>query len=458
MQFLTDKKIPQKVVRVSFATADTDEVIRREDGSREFVIGIESRQKINSRKFFLLVRRIIQLAKEKHIKELAIDWKDLQFPEVVLSSTEMAEAFAVNALMANFAFTHYKTPPKNGFPRVDRIYFLHARTKEIRAGFSRGNIIGDEVNRARLISNMPGGEMTPAILAEHARTSVRNLPISVRVLGMREMQRLKMGGVIAVGKGSGAKPRFIILEYRGSSKSEAPIVLIGKGITFDTGGINLKPSDSIIGMNMDMSGGAAVIHTVAACARLKLTKNIVVLIPAAENMPSGESYRPGDIVRSLSGKTIEVQNTDAEGRIVLADALTYAKRYHPALVVDVATLTGAVMVALGERAAGLFTQDEKLELAFRHIGESVGDFVWPLPLWDEYDEEIKAPFGDVANLGSTKWGGAITAAAFLKQFAEGYSWVHLDIASRMTAVKGEHLAPGAAGAAIRLLIRYLERF
>lgn len=458
MQFLTDKKIPQKAVRVSFATSDTDEIVRRENGSRELVIGIESRLKINSRKFFLLARRIIQLAKEKHIKELAIDWEDLQFPKVALSSVEMAEAFVVNALMSNFTFTHFKTPPKKGFPSVDRIYFLHARTKELRQGFDRGNIIGDEVNRARLISNMPGGEMTPEILAEHARASVRNLPILVRVLGMREMQRLKMGGVIAVGKGSDAKPRFIILEYRGTSKSKAPIVLIGKGITFDTGGINLKPSDSIIGMNMDMSGGAAVIHTLAACARLKFAKNIVALIPAAENMPSGESYRPGDIIRSLSGKTIEVQNTDAEGRIVLADALTYAKRYRPSLVVDVATLTGAVMVALGERAAGLFTQDEKLELAFRHIGESVGDFVWPLPLWDEYDEEIKAPFGDVANLGTTKWGGAITAAAFLKQFADGYPWVHLDIASRMTAIKGEYLAPGAAGAAIRLLIRYLERF
>lgn len=457
MQFLTDKNIPQKAVRVSFAATDTDEVVRREDGVRELVIGIENRQKITARKFFLLVRRVIQLAKEKHIRDLVIDWQDLQFPHAVLSASEMAEALAVNALMAHFTFTHFKTPPKKGFPTVDRIYFLHAKTKDIRRGFDRGCIVGDEVNRARLISNMPGGEMTPEILAKHARESVKKLPIAVRVLGMREMQRLKMGGVIAVGKGSGAKPRFIVLEYWGASKKVAPVVLIGKGITFDTGGINLKPSDSIIGMNMDMSGGAAVIHTLAACARLKLKKNIVVLVPAAENMPSGESYRPGDIIRSLSGKTIEVQNTDAEGRIVLADALTYAKRYRPALVVDVATLTGSIMVALGERAAGLFTQDEKLETTFRHIGESVGDYVWPMPLWDEYDEEIKGAFGDIGNVGTTKWGGAITAAVFLKQFADGYSWVHLDIASRMTAVKGEYLAPGAAGAAIRLLVRYLEQ-
>ena len=233
-------------------------------------------------------------------------------------------------------------------------------------------------------------------------------------------------------------------------------MLVGKGVTFDTGGINLKPGDSMLGMNMDMSGGAAVIHALAAAARLKVKKNIVVLVPAVENMPSGTSYRPGDILRSMSGKTIQVDNTDAEGRIILADALTYAKRYDPALVVDVATLTGAAVVALGERASALFTQDRDLEQRFRELGETSGDYVWPLPLWDEYDAEIKGTFGDVSNLGKTRWGGAITAAAFLKQFADGYPWVHLDIAPRMTAVEGEYLAKGAAGAPVRLLVKLLE--
>ncbi len=235
-------------------------------------------------------------------------------------------------------------------------------------------------------------------------------------------------------------------------------MLVGKGVTFDTGGINLKPSDAILGMNMDMSGGAAVIHTISLAARLKLKRNIVVLVPAVENMPSGSSYRPGDVLRSMSGKTIEVLNTDAEGRIILADALTYAKRYRPKLVVDVATLTGAAVVALGERASALFTRDVDLEQKFRGWGEVSGDYVWPLPLWEEYENEIKGTFGDWANVGNTRWGGAITAAIFLAQFAEEYPWVHLDIAPRMTAVSDEHLAKGAAGAPIRLLIKMLEEF
>ena len=261
---------------------------------------------------------------------------------------------------------------------------------------------------------------------------------------------------LPVPKPIGTGTNTILMEYFGDKKGEAPVVLVGKGVTFDTGGINLKPGDSMLGMNMDMSGGAAVIHALAAAARLKVKKNIVVLVPAVENMPSGTSYRPGDILRSMSGKTIQVDNTDAEGRIILADALTYAKRYDPALVVDVATLTGAAVVALGERASALFTQDRDLEQRFRELGETSGDYVWPLPLWDEYDAEIKGTFGDVSNLGKTRWGGAITAAAFLKQCADGYPWVHLDIAPRMTAVEGEYLAKGAAGAPVRLLVKLLE--
>jgi leucyl aminopeptidase len=298
--------------------------------------------------------------------------------------------------------------------------------------------------------------MTPSVLANEARRVAAKLPIKVKIFGVPEMQKLKMGGVLGVGKGSAFPAKFIVMEYFGDKKGEAPVVLVGKGVTFDTGGINLKPGDSMLGMNMDMSGGAAVIHALAAAARLKVKKNIVVLVPAVENMPSGTSYRPGDILRSMSGKTIQVDNTDAEGRIILADALRYAKRYDPALVVDVATLTGAAVVALGERASALFTQDRDLEQRFRELGETSGDYVWPLPLWDEYDAEIKGTFGDVSNLGKTRWGGAITAAAFLKQFADGYPWVHLDIAPRMTAVEGEYLAKGAAGAPVRLLVKLLE--
>jgi len=245
------------------------------------------------------------------------------------------------------------------------------------------------------------------------------------------------------------------------SKTEHPVVLVGKGVTFDTGGLNLKPSQHIYEMHMDMSGGAAVIHAIRAAARLKLKKNIVGLIPAVENMPSGSSYRPGDVLKTMSGKTIEVMDTDAEGRVILADALEYAKKYDPSLVVDVATLTGAAVVALGQRYSALFTADKKLEDTFRRVGEETGDPVWPLPLMADYEEEIKGTFGDWANIGKSRYGGAITAAVFLWQFTKdssgkSYPWVHLDIAPRMTAIEGEFLAKGAAGAPVRLLARILE--
>jgi leucyl aminopeptidase len=248
------------------------------------------------------------------------------------------------------------------------------------------------------------------------------------------------------------------MEYMAGEVGERPIVLVGKGVTFDTGGLNLKPSEAIYEMHMDMSGGAAVIHTIALAARLKLKRNVVGLVPAVENMPSGSSYRPGDVLRSMSGKTIEILNTDAEGRVILADALHYAKRYKPALVVDVATLTGAAMVALGNKASAIFTKDHELEEQIRSWGEESGDYVWPLPLWEEYEADIKGTFGDWANVGKGKLAGAIAGAIFLYQWAKDYPWVHIDMAPRMTPAEGEHLAKGATGAPVRLLFRILEAF
>ena len=232
----------------------------------------------------------------------------------------------------------------------------------------------------------------------------------------------------------------------------------GKGVTFDTGGLNLKPTEAIYEMHMDMSGGAAVIHALSSIARLDLKVNVVGLIPAVENMPSGSSYHPGDLLRTITGKTIEVLNTDAEGRVILADALGYAQRYEPQLIVDVATLTGAAAVALGQRMIALFTQNPKLEKLGRDIGERSGDDVWPLPLWDEYLEDIQGTFGDVANVGKNRYGGAITAAIFLRQFVGEYPWMHLDIAPRMTTIEGDFLAKGAAGAGVRFLVELAREY
>lgn len=448
-------KMVKETVRVRIETGTLDEVVRLADGRREMKMCVEDPKKMTRRGFILLVRRIVVSAKAKRMKRLVLSVESLHFKSLPIGNEDLGELCAVNMLMAHHAFTEHLAKPKDGFPVIDEIV-IEGADRDFRRGLERGIIIGTETNACRRLANLPGGDMTPSVLANEARRVAAKLPIKVRILGVPEMQKLKMGGVLGVGKGSAFPAKFIVMEYFGGKKGEAPTVLVGKGVTFDTGGINLKPGDSMLGMNMDMSGGAAVIHALAAAARLKVKKNIVVLVPAVENMPSGTSYRPGDILRSMSGKTIQVDNTDAEGRIILADALTYAKRYGPALVVDVATLTGAAVVALGERASALFTQDRNLEQRLRELGETSGDYVWPLPLWDDYDAEIKGTFGDVSNLGKTRWGGAITAATFLKQFADGYPWVHLDIAPRMTAVEGEYLAKGAAGAPVRLLVKLLE--
>lgn len=440
------------VGEVEHFTKDGDQVIL------ELAMSAESWKKLSLRTVRLLIRKAVQMAKAGRYGEIAFflpDWERLTLTDGKLSESDWAALITTNVLMAEYTFVRYKTPPQEGFPRMKRVTFIGVKTiTAVRSATKQAEIIAIETNAARSIANEPAGEMTPAHLVAHAKKVLRPFPIKVTVFDEQRLAKEKMEGILAVGRGSDAKPRFIIAEYRAAKKSEAPIVLVGKGVTFDSGGINLKPSDAILGMNMDMSGAATVLHVLAACARLKVKKNIIALIPAVENMISGRSYRPGDIIRTASGKTIEVQNTDAEGRIILAEALCYAKRYAPELVIDVATLTGAAMVALGERASAVFTEDEQLESTLRHIGMRVGDPVWPLPLWDEYLEDIKGTYADIGNVGNTKWGGAITAALFLKQFVD-YPWVHLDIAPRMVATAGENLAKGSIGAGVQLLTHFL---
>jgi leucyl aminopeptidase len=419
-------------------------------GQKTVVLGAGKPADMNRR-----VRQAVSLAKANQIQKLTLKFSDFIFPTLDIEPEETAELMGQNLELANFEFTRYKTKPD--VTQLKEVIITGRIDESVKRALRKGKVISEETNACRALSNTPGGEMTPILLAEAARMAAEGLPIAVKILGPKEMSDLKMGGILGVAKGSAEEPRFISLEYM-PVLGQRPTVLVGKGVTFDTGGLNLKPSEGIYEMHMDMSGGAAVIHAIRAAARLKLKKNIIALVPAVENMPSGTSYRPGDILHSMSGKTIEVLNTDAEGRIILADALTYAKQFEPRLVVDVATLTGAAMVALGQRASALFTKSEKLEALFRTLGEEVGDFVWPLPLWDEYESEIKGTFGDFANIGRTKYGGAIHGAIFLYQFAKQYDWVHLDIAPRMTSIEGEFLARGAVGAPVRLLVRVLETF
>jgi len=427
------------------------------------------------RKTIISMRRIISLARREKIKELAVNLDD--FPVAGSKESDMAELMATQFELANFEFNTYKTKPKAGWNFVESVSIVGSENAQLKRAVADGKIIGEEINKARALSNTPGGDMTPARLAEAAVKSGRESGFKVKVFNEAEIKKLGMGGVIGVSKGSAERPRFIIMEYLKGKKSEKPLVLVGKGVTFDTGGLNLKPSSYIYEMHMDMSGGAAVIHTIAALARLKVKKNIIGLVPAVENMPSGSSYHPGDLLKTMNGKTIEVLDTDAEGRVILADALEYSKKYKPELVIDIATLTGAAMAALGQRASAIFSTDLKIENELREAGERTGDYLWPLPLWEEYEEEIKGTFGDFANVGKTRYGGAITGAVFLWQFikpanskgqiAKGNKqsaaddrqvpWVHLDIAPRMTSIESDSLAKGAAGASIALLINFLRK-
>ena len=455
-----------EVLFVSVDFKNKDEIVK-ENGVKTLFLKCD--EKMTLRKLYLLVRKMVSMAKSVKAEKIsfnfndfsakggpALDWK---WEGEKISNIELGEIIGTQLDFANYEFTLYKTPPKEGFVLIKKIIIL-GTDKETQKAILKGNVIADEVNKTRSLSNTSGGDMTPSVLAQKAKEAVKGLPVVVKVLGEKEMEKLKMGAILAMGRGSEEESKFIIMEYMGEKKNEKPIVLVGKGVTFDTGGINLKPSNSLLGMNMDMSGGASVIHTLALVAKNKIKKNVVGLIPSVENMVSGKSVRPGDVVRSMSGQTIEILNTDAEGRVILADALTYAQKYKPELVVDIATLTGAACVALGERASAIFTSDDNLSKMMEKVGEETGDYVWRLPMWEEYENEIKGSLGDWTNIHNkdSRYGGATYGAIFLYQFIKGYKWAHLDIAPRMTSMAGEYLAGGALGTPVRLLYKMIEQY
>ncbi len=449
---------------VRFSENKQNEFSADANGARTLLIGLGQKvSEQNLRGVRLSIRRIISSGKAAGIKKIILPIEELRFKNAKLSDKDLGEMLGSEFNLANFDFVKYKSIPDGGFPEVEEVTIVGKVSSDFKKGVLRGEMIALEVNATRTLANTPGGEMTPQILAREATQAAKGLPIKVTVLGVKEMEKLGMGAILGVGKGSHDEPKFIVMEYMAGKKSDRPTVLVGKGVTFDTGGLNLKPSEFMYEMHLDMSGGAACIHAIVLAAKLKLKKNIITLVPAVENMPSGSSYRPGDVLRSMSGKTIEVLNTDAEGRVILADGLTYAKKYNPKLVIDVATLTGAACVALGNKASAIFTKDQNLENETRKLGEASGDYVWPMPLWDEYEPEIAGTFGDWANLGKLgRLGGAIAAAMFLYQFAKDLpkdtKWLHIDMAPRMTSYEGEFLAKGAVGAPVRLLLALIEKY
>ncbi len=315
----------------------------------------------------------------------------------------------------------------------------------------RGQAIAEGMALTKDLGNLPGNVCNPTYLADTALALGKEFQFKVEVLERADMEKLGMGSALSVGRGSHQPCKFIVMHYQGGAAGARPIVLVGKGITFDTGGISLKPGDDLDMMKYDMCGAGSVLGTFKTIARLALPINVVGIIAAAENMPSGNASRPGDVVTSMSGQTVEILNTDAEGRLVLCDALTYAERFEPACVIDVATLTGACVVALGAITSGLFANDDGLAAELLRCGTDTGDRAWQLPLWDEYQELLKSNFADMANIGGRP-AGAITGACFLARFAKAYKWAHLDIAGT-ASVPGD--AKGATGRPVPLLCEFV---
>ncbi|MFQ5797180.1 MAG: leucyl aminopeptidase [Bacteroidota bacterium] len=430
---------------------------------RLMLIGLGEQKKLTVEK----LRRAVASA-TKRAKSMKLRRVGLEIPEYPTVSKSMkarydivVQALCEGAALSVYDFDKYRSKNDGKKPKTVEQVILFSdnvrATGNARRAVNQAQIICEAVYLARGLQNAPSNEIYPESLAQTAKRVGRMHHFRTRIFDRKTVRRLGMGGVVAVSQGSSKPPRFIVMEYGRKGRGKT-VVLVGKGVTFDTGGISLKPSSNMAEMKMDMSGAAAVIGTFEAVARLKLPVHLVGLIPAVENMPSGTAIKPGDIVRHYNGKTSEVDNTDAEGRLILADALGYAAKFKPAAVIDLATLTGACVVALGHHATGMMGNDDMLMEKLKAAGEVTYERTWPLPLYDEYESQIKSDVADVKNVGG-RWAGAITAGWFLKKFIGKYKWVHLDIAGTAILEEPQEYAPkGGSGVGVRLLVEFLREW
>ena len=368
------------------------------------------------------------------------EWQARQLCEIIIASQHRADTLKSKPAEQHFV------------PAKITLGVNKNQTASATKGIKTGQAVGKGVNYARELGNLPGNVCTPSYLASEAKKLARGETLlSVKVLEEKAMAELGMGSLLSVSAGSEQPAKLIILEYKGGNKKDAPVALVGKGITFDTGGISLKPGANMDEMKFDMCGAASVLGTFKTLVELRPAMNVVGVIAASENMPSGRATKPGDIVTSMSGQTIEILNTDAEGRLVLCDALTYTERFKPKAVIDIATLTGACVVALGNHASGLFSNSDQLAQALLAAGQAAHDRAWQMPLWDDYQKQLDSNFADIANIGGPA-GGSITAACFLSRFAKNFAWAHLDIAGTAWL---SGAAKGATGRPVPLLVQYL---
>lgn len=442
-------------------------LVERADGILEYRLGAGKRKTVTARSFRTLVRSIVQAAKSHHVSEIALELNFADYPKLAPhGETWFYRTIAENLSLAQYEFTYYKTS-KQAEGTLKEIIICSIENKAQKEALAAGLLVGEAANHTRDIANTSGGDLTPSRLATEAKRILKDTKATVRVLNYAAIKREKMGLLEAVGKGAEDKPCLIVIEYWGAGKpakkgdkGKAPIALIGKGITYDTGGLNVKPSGYMHEMHMDMSGGAAMIGTMRAIAKLGLKKNVVAVIPAAENAISERSMRAGDIATSMSGKTVEILHTDAEGRLVLADAMTYAeKHFAPRIMLDAATLTGASLSALGQHTSAILTKNQALSDTLVKLGEESGDLVWPLPLWDEYKTMLKSTRADISNIATnfSRYAGCIEGGIFLAHFAPKKTpWAHIDIAPRMESIPSDKLAKGATGEPVRLLVRFIE--
>ena len=415
------------------------------------LIGCGKREELSFSKFRQIMQTTMKSIKFYRVKSAACYLTELKLQEPNPVKIRLMTTSVYDAL---YTFNALKSEPESPSPLSSMIIHLPEKSQQKACNEAVREAIGiaQGMQLAKDLANLPSNICTPTYLAQEAERLAKAFKsVSTQILDEKAMRKLKMGGILAVSQGSQEEAKLIALSHHGANKKQAPIVLIGKGITFDTGGNSIKPADSMLGMKYDMCGGAAVMGVIKSCAALNIPINVVGIIAAVENMPGGSAFKPDDVITTMSGKTIEIISTDAEGRLVLADALTYCARFRPEVVIDIATLTGAVVIALGVHTAGLWSNHDPLASDLIKAGQESNDRVWLMPLFDEYQEQLKSTIADMSNVGG-RAAGAITAACFLSRFAKTYQWAHIDIAGTVGMVGNDRMATGRP---VPLLIQYL---
>lgn len=420
---------------------------------RVMLLGCGAEKDLSSKSFATSITTAIMQLDQSSVINASIVLPDFKDKD---SAYQLCRALVIAAENATYQFIECKSEPKlNKRPlkKISLIYHQAKMKSAIEKAITHGKAIANGQTTAKHLANLPGNICTPAYLAEQARQIKRGIrKLRVSVLEEKDMQKLGMGALLSVSKGSRQPAKLIVMEYKGAAASTKPIILVGKGLTFDAGGISIKPSAKMDEMKYDMCGGASVLGTMQACAEMDLPLNVIGIVPSSENLPDGNANKPGDIVTSMSGQTIEVLNTDAEGRLILCDALTYCGKYEPEVVIDIATLTGACIVALGSHASGLMSNNDKLAEEIIAAGKESNDRTWQLPIWDDYQNQLDSNFADMANIGGPA-AGTITAACFLSRFTKKYKWAHLDIAGTAWLSGGKE--KGATGRPVGLLTHFL---